>query len=93
MKKRLCAAQSRSELALGYTRHSALWVYEKFAKAIGEEKARSYLSRISYGNMDPSTRAVLGRWKAAISAEEQVVFLKKLYQNDLPFELKGINVF
>ena len=37
-------------------RHSALWVYEKFAKAIGEEKARSYLSRISYGNMDPSTK-------------------------------------
>ena len=37
-------------------RHSALWVYEKFAKAIGEEKARSYPSRISYGNMDPSTK-------------------------------------
>ena len=46
-------------------RHSALWVYEKFAKAIGEEKARSYLSRISYGNMDPSTKGgcLLGRWK------------------------------
>ena len=57
-------------------RHSALWVYKKFAKAIGEEKARSYLSRISYGNMDPSTkgRCLLGRWKLAISAEEQVVF-------------------
>ena len=71
-------------------RHSALWVYEKFAKAIGEEKARSYLSRISYGNMDPSTKggAYWVDGKLAISAEEQVVFLKKLYQNDLPFELE-----
>ena len=59
-------------------RHSALWVYEKFAKAIGEEKARSYLSRISYGNMDPSTKggAYWVDGKLAISAEEQVVFLK-----------------
>ena len=49
-------------------------MYEKFAKAIGEEKARSYLSRISYGNMDPSTKGgaywVDGK---LISAEEQVV--------------------
>ena len=59
---------------------SALWVYEKFAKAIGEEKARSYLSRISYGNMDPSTKggAYWVDGKLAISAEEQVVFKKAI---------------
>ena len=74
--KRLCAAQSRSELAprLCDILHSG-WG-EKFAKAIGEEKARSYLSRISYGNMDPSTKggAYWVDGKLAISAEEQVVF-------------------
>ena len=45
---------------------------------IGEEKARSYPSRISYGNMDPSTKggAYWVDGKLAISAEEQVVFLK-----------------
>ena len=62
-------------------RHSALWVYEKFAKAISEEKARSYLSRISYGNMDPSTKRGGAYWvdgKLAISAEEQVVFKKAI---------------
>ena len=60
-------------------RHSALWVYEKFAKAIGEEKARSYLSRISYGNM-VSTKggAYWVDGKLAISAEEQVVFKKAI---------------
>ena len=87
--KRLCAAQSKIQNLRSAMRHSALWVYEKFAKAIGEEKARSYLSRISYGNMDPSTKggAYWVDGKLAISAEEQVVFFK-LYQNDLPFELE-----
>ena len=35
--KRLCAAQSRSELAPGYATFCT-WVYEKFAKAIGGRK-------------------------------------------------------
>ena len=40
--------------------------------------------------MDPSTKggAYWVDGKLAISAEEQVVFLKSLYQNDLPFELE-----
>ena len=57
--KDLYAAQSRSEALRSAMRHSALWVYEKFAKAIGEEKSTVYLSRISYGNMDLVPRAVL----------------------------------
>ena len=56
VKRGLCAATIKIRTCASAMRHSALWVYEKFAKAIGEEKARSYLSRISYGNMDPSTK-------------------------------------
>ena len=57
-------------------RHSALWGMKNLYKAIGEEKARSYLSRISYGIWDPSTKggAYWVDGKLAISAEEQVVF-------------------
>ena len=60
-------------------RHSALWVYEKFAKAIGE-KTRSYLSRINYGNMDLSNKggALLGRWKACYLCWEEQVVLKAI---------------
>lgn len=71
-------------------RNSALWVYENFAKEIGEKKARAYLERVDYGNMDPSTESG-AYWvdgKLAISATEQVTFLKKLYQNELPFKLE-----
>ena len=76
--KRGYAPHNQDQNLRSAMRHSALWVYEKFAKAIGEEKARSYLSRISYGNMDLVPRAVLiGSMESLhISAEEQVVFLK-----------------
>ncbi|WP_282756169.1 penicillin-binding transpeptidase domain-containing protein, partial [Desulfuromonas thiophila] len=35
-------------------RNSTVWVYELFAKDIGEDKARRYLKQIDYGNVDPS---------------------------------------
>jgi beta-lactamase class D len=69
-------------------RNSALWVYQRFAKEIGEQKARNYLERIDYGNADPSTDEG-DYWvdgNLAISAHEQISFLKRLYRNELPFK-------
>jgi beta-lactamase class D len=71
-------------------RNSALWVYAIFAKKLGEKKARNYLKIIDYGNMDPSTKdgAYWVDGTLAISAYEQVTFLKKLYRNELPFHIE-----
>ncbi len=71
-------------------RNSAVWVYEIFASEIGEAKAREYLTQIDYGNADPSTSegAYWIDGKLAISAQEQVSFLQKLYQNELPFSIE-----
>lgn len=68
-------------------RTSALWVYEIFAKQIGEKRAAQYLQKMGYGNADPSTDkgAYWVDGKLAISAYEQVGFVKKLYLNQLPF--------
>ena len=33
-------------------RNSTVWIYELFAKEIGEDKARRYLKQIDYGNAD-----------------------------------------
>ncbi|MCP1727423.1 beta-lactamase class D [Natronospira proteinivora] len=69
-------------------RSSAVWVFQQFAKDIGEERAGRYLRRIDYGNADPSTDEgdywIYGN--LGISAQEQVSFLKWLYKNDLPFQ-------
>lgn len=68
-------------------RNSALWVFEIVAAEIGEARARQYLQQINYGNADPGSDAG-AYWvegKLAISANEQIEFLRRLYYNDLPF--------
>jgi beta-lactamase class D len=71
-------------------RASAVWVYERFAEEIGAEGARSYLGRIDYGNADPTTDrgAYWIDGNLAISAHEQIAFLKRLYRNELPFRIE-----
>lgn len=71
-------------------RNSTMWVYEIFAKDIGEKKARRYLQKIDYGNADPST-STGNYWvdgNLQITAHEQIQFLQKLYRNQLPFKLE-----
>lgn len=71
-------------------RFSALWVYQRFAKQIGESQARAYLRSIEYGNADPTT-ATGDYWvdgNLRISAQEQVAFLQRLYRNQLPFAVE-----
>ena len=68
-------------------RHSTVWVYQ-FAREIGEVREKEYLTRIQYGNADPSG-GVDRFWldgAPRISAMEQVDFLRKLYRNELPFK-------
>ena len=71
-------------------RYSTLWVYQRFAKQIGEAKARSYLRASNYGNADPSASRgdywVDGNLR--ISAIEQVAFLRRLFRNALPFKVE-----
>lgn len=71
-------------------RGSVVWVYQDFARKIGEARERKYLKRTQYGNQQ--TGGNLDQFwlsgKLAISAVEQVQFLQKLYRNDLPFKVE-----
>lgn len=83
------AGHNRDQDLRSAMRVSAVWVYRQFAQAIGEGRARQYLEQIHYGNADPSTDEgsywIDGR--LAISAHEQIDFLKRLYRNQLPFQI------
>ena len=84
------AGHNQDQTLRSAMRTSALWVYEIFAKELGEEKAGRYLKQIDYGNADPSTSSG-AYWvdgKLEISADEQISFLKKLYRNELPFRVE-----
>jgi beta-lactamase class D len=66
-------------------RDSVVWVFQDIAQRLGERREREYLDRFDYGNRDASgglTTFWLGR-SLAISAEEQVAFLRKLYEGRL----------
>lgn len=70
-------------------RNSTVWVFQGFARALGEARERAYLRRLKYGNAD-SGGGVEQFWlngTLRISATEQLEFLQKLYRNQLPFKV------
>lgn len=81
------AAHNQDQTLQSAMSTSALWVYERFGNAIGEQRAGIYLQQIDYGNADPTTDEG-NYWvdgNLAISAHEQIAFLERLYRNSLPF--------
>ncbi|WP_312519842.1 class D beta-lactamase [Anaerospora sp.] len=67
--------------------NSVVWYYQEVARKIGPERMGYFLQSLQYGNQDMSG-GIDRFWLQStltISAKEQVAFIKKLYQNDLPF--------
>ena len=80
---------NRDQTLRSAMRYSTVWVFDEFARQLGEAKSRQYLEQIDYGNTDPRTSSG-SYWidgKLAISAHEQLDFLQRLYENALPFPL------
>ncbi len=66
-------------------RQSVVWFYKELARRIGAERMAAYLARFDYGNRDLSggiDRFWLGD-SLAISADEQVSFLRRFYDDRL----------
>jgi beta-lactamase class D OXA-2 len=88
--KRDYAGHNQDQTLRSAMRHSTLWVYQGFARQIGEARALAYLREADYGNADPSA-AHGDYWvdgNLRISAFEQVAFLRRLYRNTLPFKVE-----
>lgn len=79
------------ESALPY---SCVWFYQELAKKVGAEKYPKHLEKLSYGNQltgdDVSTFWLEGDIK--ISAREQINFLKKFYQEKLPYKKEHLKL-
>lgn len=82
-------AWNRDQNLRSAMRNSVVWVYQKFAREIGEEREGLYLRKLDYGNADPSGADpfwVEGNLR--ISAQEQISLLRHLYRNELPFRIE-----
>jgi len=88
--KRWLEAWNRDQNLRSSMRNSVVWVYQHFAREIGETREREYLEMIDYGNADPSG-GIERFWiegNLEISALEQIEILRKLYFNELPFRIE-----
>lgn len=74
--------------------NSVVWYYQELARRVGEDKMQHYVDVVGYGNKNISGR-IDTFWLDGglrISADEQVEFLKRLYQNELPFSYRSMNI-
>jgi beta-lactamase class D len=66
--------------------NSVVWFYQELARRIGPQREAQFVRQMEYGNMDTSGGAT-NFWLQSsllISAEEQVTFLRKLWEDRLP---------
>ena len=74
--------------------YSCIWVYIGFAEQIGIDKYYEYVNDFDYGNKDltgPPTRFWLaGQFR--ISANQQIDFLRKFYNHQLPVSKQNIDI-
>jgi beta-lactamase class D len=74
--------------------NSVVWYYQELARRVGRTRMTAYIDSTEYGNNDlsgPVDRFWLGN-TLLISAEEQVGFLRRLYDGRLPFSLRSIGI-
>ncbi|MFH6996456.1 penicillin-binding transpeptidase domain-containing protein [Flavobacterium sp. FlaQc-57] len=73
---------------------SAGWVFIELAKKIGKENYKKYLTLCNYGNLNLSQKdADFWNFGAfGISPVNQVEFLKKFYDEKLPFSKRNIGI-
>lgn len=74
--------------------NSVVWYYQELARRIGPERMQTWLDRIGYGNRDISggiDRFWLGS-TLTISAREQVDFLRRLRNGDVPFSPRSAEI-
>jgi beta-lactamase class D len=68
-------------------RVSCLPYFQEIARRIGGDRMRRWIDKLDYGNRDMEGAVVDSFWltgKLAISAREQVAFLRKLWRYELP---------
>lgn len=75
-------------------KYSAVWFYQVLARQIDRETYQNYLNEFNYGNKQIGEQIDYFwlDWSLQISGNEQVEFLKKLVQNDLPVSQRAIDI-
>lgn len=75
-------------------KNSCVWCYKEFTSKISVEKYKEYLKAIDYGNKKIG-KDISDFWldgSLQITTYGQMKFLKRLYENDLPFKIEDMDL-
>ena len=77
-------------------KYSAVWFYQVLARKIGHQRMQDYVNRMEYGNLNIGEKEDIDRFwlegELRITPIGQIDFLRRLYQNDLPFSQSTIDL-
>ncbi len=75
-------------------KHSVVWYYQELARRVGAERMSAYVKKSHYGNEDISDKIDTFWLEGAlrISPDEQVGFLRRFYEFQLPFSRRSVEI-
>lgn len=77
-------------------KRSAVWFYQVLARKIGHERMQQWVTQVGYGNQTIGAADDIDRFwlegELRITPQEQIQFLRRLYQNDLPFSERSLSI-
>ncbi|WP_346291686.1 class D beta-lactamase [Sphaerothrix gracilis] len=77
-------------------RLSAVWFYQVLARRIGHERMRDWVAQVGYGNQQIGSSEDIDQFwlqgELRITPQEQIQFLRRFYEGDLPFSERSISI-
>ena len=75
---------------------SAVWFYQVLARRVGHEQMQKWVTQVGYGNHQIGAKKEIDnfwlRGKLRITPQAQIQFLRRLYNDDLPFSKRSISI-
>ena len=77
-------------------KYSAVWFYQVLARRIGHQRMQDFVNQIEYGNQNIGKQEDIDRFwlegELRITPKQQIDFLRRLSNNDLPFSPRNIDL-
>jgi beta-lactamase class D len=75
---------------------SAYWFYQVLARRVGHERMQKWVTQVGYGNQKIGSKDDIDKFwlegELRITPQEQIQFLRRFYNNDLPFSKRSLSI-
>jgi beta-lactamase class D len=75
---------------------SAIWFYQVLARRVGHEQMQKWVTQARYGNQKIGGKDDIDKFwlegELRITPQEQIQFLRRFYNNDLPFSQRSFSI-